>query len=247
MERFRVLAPLAADDSTAYTFLRIVDTDDPAEAYEPVPVRTDEPVEPGTLVAATLDWETGGPAAVDRLDVERADRYRFADRVTGLFDAARELWRDTRAAGDAMGSRVTRDTDGSANGALYVFADSGARDLFEEFRTGRTPLEPLVERFDEADSQREASGATDSNITTGGLTARLGPVEADEDGDTTDDAELPADESETATDADDRPADAGPTPRGVYVLRSADEPFVVVYVVRQRDGLLARTLEDTYF
>jgi hypothetical protein len=32
----------------------------------------------------------------------------------------------------------------------------------------------------------------------------------------------------------------------VFVLRPADEPFLVVYVVFRRDGVLAETLRSTY-
>jgi hypothetical protein len=74
---------------------------------------------------------------------------------------------------------------------LYVFAEQpGARDLFEEFRSGVLPLEPLLQRVEE--------GRDD-----------------DED-------------------------------RAIFVLRPADEPFLVVYIVFTQDGLLDRTMRDTY-
>jgi hypothetical protein len=94
-----------------------------------------------------------------------------------------------------MHGRVPRGTDGEPNGALYVFAkQSGARDLFEEFRTGITPLDPLVRRADRGGSV---------------------PPESEQ-------------------------------PRAVFVLRPAEEPFLVVYVVFRRDGVLAETVRSTY-
>ncbi|ESP89308.1 DUF6663 family protein [Candidatus Halobonum tyrrellensis] len=157
-------------------------------AYEPVRVAADgyeEPLaadvadlEPGYVVDATVEWTDGG-ARFAAVDVDRPTRYLFADGVTDLFEAARDAWDDARAAGDAMASRVTRDTDGEPNGALYVFADAGGdgggvnspvrraatagtaggggRDLFAEFRDGTTPIDPLVERANEGagDGPRE--------------------------------------------------------------------------------------------
>ncbi|UIP00702.1 hypothetical protein Hbl1158_04905 [Halobaculum sp. CBA1158] len=156
-------------------------------------------LDPGYVIESTLRWpapaESAGDdhsplASFDSLSIRRRGRFHFVDEIEPVFEAAEETWRDARAAGDGMGSRVTRDTDGEPNGALYVFGEGGARDLFEEFRSGTTPLEPLVERVDD---------------------------------DLADDA-----------------------PREVFVLRPADDPFVIVYIAFERDGLLARTVRDTY-
>ncbi|QZY00981.1 hypothetical protein K6T25_03685 [Halobaculum rubrum] len=183
---------------------------EPDEGFEPVRVAADDSadavadavaaLEPGYVVTATLRWpdtaaggDGGGDdtplARVESLTVERESRYRFIDDAEPMFEAARDAWRDASAAGDGMGSRVTRDTDGEANGALYVFSEAGARDLFGEFRSGTTPLEPLVERVND--------------------------------------------------DLDD-------DPREVFVLRPPDGAFVAVYIAFERDGLLARTVRDTY-
>jgi len=184
---------------------------EPDEGFEPVRVSagdSDDAVadavaalEPGYVVTATLRWpdtaaggDGGGDgdtplARVESLTVERESRYRFLDDAEPIFEAARDAWRDASAAGDGMGSRVTRDTDGEPNGALYVFSEAGARDLFGEFRSGTTPLEPLVERVND--------------------------------------------------DLDD-------DPREVFVLRPPDGAFVVVYIAFEKDGLLARTVRDTY-
>ncbi|MFC6787510.1 DUF6663 family protein [Halobaculum halobium] len=184
---------------------------EPDEGFEPVRVAAgdDEAVadavaalEPGHVVTATLRWpdaateaDTGANgdsplARVESVTVERESRYRFLDDAEPMFEAARDAWRDAAAAGDGMVSRVTRDTDGEPNGALYVFSEAGARDLLGEFRSGTTPLEPLVDRVND---------------------------DLDDDG-----------------------------PRAVFVLRPPDGAFVAVYIAFEKDGLLARTVRDTY-
>jgi hypothetical protein len=124
------------------------------EAYDPVtvtvPGAVDADLRPGYVVDATLSWSGSGPAELGDVAVRRRTRFEFLDDVTGIFDAARETWNEAAAAGDGVNSRVTRNTDGDPNGALYVFADPpGARDVFEEFRTGAFPLDPLVDRVNE--------------------------------------------------------------------------------------------------
>lgn len=148
----------------------------------------------GALVDATLAWRDGDPR-FESLDVVADTVFEFYDGVTGIFEAATNAWMVAEADNEGMNARVTRNTDGEPNGALYVFAkQSGARDLFEEFRTGVTPLSPLVTRVDEAESV---------------------PPETDQ-------------------------------PRATFVLQPADEPFLVVYVVFRRDGVLAETMRTTY-
>ena len=106
----------------------------------------------GALVDATLVWRDGDPRFTS-LSVVADTVFEFYDGVTGIFEAAKNAWMVAEADNEGMNARVTRDTDGDPNGALYVFAkQSGARDLFSEFRTGVTPLSPLVSRVDEAGS-----------------------------------------------------------------------------------------------
>lgn len=179
---------------------------------------TVESLEPGNVVEATLRWEDGEARFV-AVEVLRRTRFWFGDEVTGIFEAARETWRDAAAAGEAMNSRVTRSTDGEPNGALYVFAEQpGARDLLAEFRDGSLPLDPLLDRVDEAGDEGVAEGTAAAD------TAVVGDGSADADP------------------AGDDPHDA----RAVFVLRPADEPFVAVYIVFSRNGVLARTVRDTY-
>ncbi len=178
-----------------------VDPNDPdaEEAYDPLYATAEgyegdladqiDALDPGTVVDATLAWEDG-TARVTELSVVRESRFRFADDVEGMFEAAVETWRGIRADGEAVGSITTKSTDGEPNGALYLFADGPGTDTFDEVRTGRLPIEPLIERVND---QR------------------------------TDD-----------------------TPREVFVLRPAAHDFVAVYVVFERDGVLARTVRDTY-
>jgi len=148
----------------------------------------------GALVDAAIEWVDGEPR-FESVSVVAETAFEFYDGVTGLFEAARRTWAVAEGDGAAMHGRVTKGTDGEPNGALYVFAkQAGARDLFEEFRTGVTPLDPLVRRADRAESV---------------------PSEPEQ-------------------------------PRAVFVLRPVDEPFIVVYVVFRRDGVLAETVRSTY-
>ncbi|MFB6123558.1 MAG: DUF6663 family protein [Haloferacaceae archaeon] len=146
---------LSKQTETAFVFVdRSAD-----ESYDPVTVGVPESapdLRPGYVVDATLSWSESGPAELADVDVRRRTRFEFLDDVTGIFEAARETWRNAAAAGDAMNSRVTHDTDGDPNGALYVFANPpGGRDTFEEFRSGAIPLDPLVERVNEDDGVAE--------------------------------------------------------------------------------------------
>ena len=187
------------DPTASFTVIELPDgpvaPDDPdaAEAYAPLLVEGDhavdtESLEPGFVVDATIGW-TDGTARFLEYDVVRRTRIYVADDVTGMFEAATEAWEGARAAGESVVSTTARGQDGEPNGALYVFSEAGARDLFGEFRSGTTPLEPLVERVND--------------------------------------------------DLDD-------DPREVFVLRPPDGAFVVVYIAFEKDGLLARTVRDTY-
>lgn len=179
--RYRVLGRPRRDEE--YVFL---DLDD---EYEPVAVDAEATdLTAGWVVEATLAWEDG-TARMTEYEVLDRTEYYFYDGVTGMFEAARRTWETTVERGEAMGSTVTHDTDGDPAGALYVFAEQrGARDLYDEMRTGTTPIEPLVERVEEERG--------------GGL--------------------------------------------AVFVLDPAEAPYVCVYIVFDRGGILARTVRDTY-
>lgn len=150
-ERYRVLPGSET--------VRFLDRD----GYEPISLPVDghdAPVadlRPGYLVDADLDWSSEEPR-VRSLSVLRPTLYAFVDRIDPVFDAAEEAWRDARATGDSMNSRVTRDTDSVVNGVLYVFGDGEVQSRFEEFRTGARPLEPLLDRVNDRDgpAPREA-------------------------------------------------------------------------------------------
>ena len=139
--------------------LRLLDR----ETYEPVVTADaghDAPVEdlrPGYLVDADLDWSTAEPT-IRSVTVRRPTLYAFADDIHPVFEVAQEAWADARTAGDSMNSRVTRNTDNEVNGVLYVFAEDDAGRLFESFRDGTRPLEPLVDRLNEQEgpAPREA-------------------------------------------------------------------------------------------
>ncbi|QUO47596.1 DUF6663 family protein [Halorubrum ruber] len=120
-----------------------------AEGYEGDLADAVDALRPGFVVDATLAW-TDGAARFREVDVVRETRFRFADGVEGMFEAAVETWRQIRAEGEPVGSITTRSNDGDPNGALYLFADAPGSDTFEEVRTGRLPIEPLVARVNES-------------------------------------------------------------------------------------------------
>ncbi|GAB7092608.1 hypothetical protein JCM18237_28790 [Halorubrum luteum] len=169
-------------------------TPEAADVYDPIYVDVDEgesrtaELSPGYVVDATLAWDDG-TARFSALTVVRESRFRFADGVEGMFEAAVDAWEGIHAAGEAMGSVTTRSNDGDPNGALYLFADGPGSDTFEAIRAGRIPIEPLVGRVN---------------------------------------------------------AERGDARREVFVLRPAAHAFVAVYVVFDPDGVLARTVRDTY-
>ncbi|MDL5360695.1 DUF6663 family protein [Halalkalicoccus sp. NIPERK01] len=101
----------------------------------------------GTLIEATVEWDDGDARLVE-FEVLAGTRIHFVRDVTDLFEVARELCRDARMQGAGTLGRTTYSTDGEPNGAVYVFAEqSGARDVWDELRTGAIPLEPLIDRL----------------------------------------------------------------------------------------------------
>jgi len=151
-------------------------------------------LEPGYVVEAELAWDDSDAAFLDCTITNRT-RIQYADGVTGVFEKAKETWHDAQVAGAAMNSAVTYSTGKEPNGVVYTFAKQRPpRDLFEEFRTGATPIEPLIQRVD---AEHAAAGDTEAE-------------------------------------------------RAVFVLYPADEEFVLLYIVFDRDGMLAKTVRDTY-
>lgn len=117
------------------------------ETTDPIAVSGGEGLEPGYLIEATVEWDDGDAILAEWKPLAET-RIRFVEGVTNLFEVARDLCEDARLQGEAVLGKTTHSTDGEPNGAVYAFAEqSGARDLWEEFRTGSMPLEPLVERL----------------------------------------------------------------------------------------------------
>jgi hypothetical protein len=142
---------------------------------------------PGYRVDADFDW-TGDEPVVRSLGVLERSLFAFVGDADPVFEAAQSCWEAARREGGAMNSRVTHTTDGDPAGVVYTFADQpGQRDLFEEFRDGVKPLDPLLDRL---------AGGEDP------------PFEA-------------------------------------FVLDPAD-PYVVVYLVVEKGGMVADTVRDTY-
>jgi len=213
-----VTPPTVVDDDTAETA--------PADGTTPdaETVDTIRSLEPGYVVDAELAWDDSDAAFLD-CAITRRTRIQYADGVTGLFEKAKETWHDAQVASEAMNSAVTYSTGKEPNGVVYVFAKQDPpRDLFEEFRTGATPIEPLIQRVN---ATHDADAAADS----------------------TDEVAVESADVDVADSADDDAADSAPdddTERAIFVLNPADEPFVVVYIVFRKDGMLAQTVRDTY-
>ncbi|GKZ12788.1 DUF6663 family protein [Haladaptatus sp. T7] len=150
--RFRVLA--APEEGP----LRLLNR----ETYEPVVTAADghgasvAELHPGYCIDADLDWTTSEPT-IRSFSVVRRTLYAFADEIEPVFEAAQQTWTEAQMAGDSMNSRVTRNTDNEVNGVLYVFAEDDRGSVFEAFREGTRPVEPLVERVneEEGDAPRE--------------------------------------------------------------------------------------------
>ncbi len=100
----------------------------------------------GNLLEATLEWE-GETPTVETATVVDETTFQFVRTEEPVFEAAQACFEEARSAGEAMNARVTYSTDNQENGVVYTFADQpGQRDLFGEFRDGRKPLEPLLDR-----------------------------------------------------------------------------------------------------
>ncbi len=137
--RFRVLANPHGDGP----ILVDVETTEPT-AVEPTALASD--LLPGYLVDGTLAWDDGRAELTERAVRERS-LIEFVDGAEPLFEVARDLCEEARRTGTAIASLTTYSTDGEANGALYAFADGGARDVFDELATGALPIEPLFDRL----------------------------------------------------------------------------------------------------
>ena len=135
-----------------------VEDDDPEADLQPLAVvppesdgdlaETVRALKPGYEVTASLSWDDSEARFVD-CEVDGRTWIQYADGVSGLFEVAQETWYDAQMAGEAMNSRTTYSTDNEPNGVVYTFAkQTPPRDLFEEFRTGATPIEPLIQRVE---------------------------------------------------------------------------------------------------
>ncbi|WP_330631080.1 DUF6663 family protein [Halocatena halophila] len=113
--------------------------------YEQPLASTVESIDPGNLLAASFDWSQSRPR-FETITIESTTTFTFVSGATNLFEAAINCWENARASGEPMNSMVTYDTDRNPNGVVYAFAEqSGEQSLFEEFRDGIKPLDPLLE------------------------------------------------------------------------------------------------------
>ncbi|ERG99664.1 MAG: hypothetical protein J07HQX50_00811 [Haloquadratum sp. J07HQX50] len=114
-------------------------------------------VSAGNLIEATLSWPNEHAQLEDFKRLSETT-FEYIDDISPVFEAASTLWQAAVREQDGLRGRVTRGTDSQPNGVLYVFAEqSGVRNLFDEFQSGTTPLEPLLQRVDD---QRETSDET---------------------------------------------------------------------------------------
>lgn len=226
--RYRVLD--SPRDAEEWLFLR-VDEDDPERAYDPTYVPRSahdadlDSLLAGHLVDATIEWDDDAPRVVE-LDVLKRTLFEFVDDATNVFEAAQGAWASAKAAGEPMNSQVTYSTDGDPNGVLYVFAEQpGAQDLFEEFRSGVRPLEPLIDRVNENEPAVGGSHQPETpTVTADGSIAVPTPEETD----------------------DESPDHGLGRDREVFVMRPTGGEYVLVYIVLRKGGLLADTMRDTY-
>lgn len=171
------------------------DTDD----YEPLSVSTaglDEGVAdavdgllPGYVIDATLAWADDGTARFAAVEVVERTLLEFVDGATNLFEPALDTMQEARRDGLGVNSQVTYGENRELNGVVYAFAKQPGREVFEEFRSGSLPLEPLVER---AAEERDP-------------------------------------------------------PFELFVLRPPDHEFVIVYLVFEKESVLADTVRETYY
>ncbi|WP_255198475.1 DUF6663 family protein [Halorarius litoreus] len=144
---FRVLASTRGDDEWLLLDVESGDpTYVPATGYEGALAETAADLEAGNRVDAELAW-SDGQARFAALTITAPTRFYFIRTTETLFEAAKRCWNDAVEEGSGMNSRVTYGTDSEPNGIVYTFAEQpGQRDLFEEFRDGVKPLEPLLVR-----------------------------------------------------------------------------------------------------
>jgi hypothetical protein len=119
--------------------------------YEGELERAVKTLEPGNRIQAELNWVDGEPQLA-KIEVCETTRFAFTRTREDLFGDAHGAWRDAEEAGQPMGSRILYGQQGgNPVGVVYVFADQpGQRDLFEEFKDGVKPLDPLLNRLAEA-------------------------------------------------------------------------------------------------
>lgn len=150
-EQYRVLP--RRDDGQTVVLLdradyqpRVVET----HGYDDELTPTVDGIRPGYGIEASLSWQSGEYARFDAVTVRDPTLFTFARGVSGLFEVALDTWSEAQRQGLGINSRVTYSNDGQPNGALYTFAaQPGAPDIFEEFRSGRRPLDPLLDRVEE--------------------------------------------------------------------------------------------------
>lgn len=147
--RYRVLAT-DAEPSTVLLLGRedFEPTTLTVDAKSVVPVDTLNGLRPGYVIDAELVWDEGHARATSYVVLEWT-LFAFRDGMSNIFEVALDTWQEAQREGLGVNSRVTYSNDGAPNGALYTFAEQpGETDLFAEFKDGRRPIDPLLDRID---------------------------------------------------------------------------------------------------
>jgi hypothetical protein len=133
----------------------LLDVEDAAPSYVTTQAHTEQAaptvreLSAGNKVQATLAWSDGEPR-FERLEILESTTVEFARTYEPLFGDAHGAYREACDADAAVASRVLMGQQGAPVGVVYAFVkQAGQRDLFEEFRDGVTPLEPLIGRLAE--------------------------------------------------------------------------------------------------
>ncbi|MFB6198979.1 MAG: DUF6663 family protein, partial [Halobacteriaceae archaeon] len=109
-------------------------------------------------VDATLEWLPDGMLTFQEVSVIHHTLIEYVNGASPMFEVALGTWEEAQHEGRGVNSTVTFSNDQEPNGALYTFADDpgpGANSIFEEFKTGDRPIEPLLEQI-EPDEPYEA-------------------------------------------------------------------------------------------
>jgi hypothetical protein len=125
-----------------------------ADGYDDALQATADDLDPGNLIAATVEWPAEGRPALTEVAVETETVFEFIDDADHVFEQAEHTFEQGLREGTPIAANTTYSTDGEPNGALYTFAkQDGEKDIFAELRDGRMTLEPMIDRLGDGDAE----------------------------------------------------------------------------------------------